>query len=398
MAQESMTDKRDYYEVLGIGRSANTDEIRRAYRKLARQYHPDINSEAGAEDRFKEINEAYETLADDDRRASYDRFGHAASGYGGATADPFGFGGAGSPFTDLFESFFGGAATGTRRRAAPPRGHDLQVVVDVAFEEAVFGAEKEVELTRLETCEPCNGTKMREGSPPTRCTSCGGTGEVRRVQQTILGQFMTSTPCPACGGEGVQITDPCPNCRGRGRVSRARTIGVSIPGGIDENATLRLSGQGEASPAGGQPGNLYVKVRVAPHPIFSRQNKTIHSQLDVTFPQAALGQELEIETIDGTVAFRLPSATQSGQQFRLRGKGVPDMRGGDRGDQIVTVQVVTPRDLSAEQRDLLERLAESFGDEVATSSSRGFFDRIKEVLGRWSSPAAQAAPVAAGPT
>ncbi|MBA3415028.1 MAG: molecular chaperone DnaJ [Chloroflexia bacterium] len=391
-----MTDKRDYYEVLGVGRAATAAEVRRAYRQLARRYHPDVNREPGAEDRFKEINEAYETLADDERRGAYDRFGHAASGMGGASADPFGFGGAGSPFSDLFESFFGGAATGTRRRAAPPRGHDLQVVVDVSFEEAVFGAEQEVELTRLETCEPCKGTKMRDGLPPTRCTSCGGSGEVRRVQQTILGQFMTSTPCPACAGEGVQITDPCPNCRGRGRVSRARVIGVSIPPGIDENATLRLSGQGEASPAGGQPGNLYVKVRVAPHSVFTRQNKTIHSQLGVTFPQAALGQELEVETIDGPVAFKLPAATQSGQQFRLRGKGVPDMRGGDRGDQIVTVQVVTPKDLNPEQRELLERLAQSFGDEITAAAPRGLFDRIKDALGRWTASTRRIAPIGAG--
>jgi len=395
MAQGSMTDKRDYYEVLGVGRSASAEEIRRAYRRLARQYHPDVNREPGAEDRFKEINEAYETLADADRRAAYDRFGHAASGFGGAGADPFGFGGAGSPFVDLFESFFGGTATGTRRRAAPPRGHDLQVVVDVSFEEAVFGAEKEVEITRLETCQECKGTRMRDGMPPTRCATCGGSGEVRRVQQTILGQFMTSSPCPSCSGEGVQITDPCPNCRGRGRVSRARVIGVTIPPGIDENATLRLSGQGEASPAGGQPGNLYVKVRVAPHPVFTRQNKTIHSEIGVTFPQAALGQELEIETIDGPVAFKLPAGTQSGQQFRLRGKGVPDMRGGDRGDQIVTVQVMTPRDLTPEQRELLERLAESLGDEVPVGAERGLFDRIKDALGRWFAPVERSS--AAGP-
>ncbi len=396
MVQGSMTDKRDYYEVLGVGRTATTDEIRRSYRNLARQYHPDVNREPGAEDRFKEINEAYETLSDGDRRAAYDRFGHAASGVGG-NGDPFGFGGAGSPFSDLFDSFFGGNATGTRRRAAPPRGHDLQVVVDVSFEEAVFGAEKEVDIVRLETCESCKGSRMRDGIPATRCASCAGSGEVRRVQQTILGQFMTSTPCPSCNGDGVQITDPCPNCRGRGRVSRGRVIGVSVPAGIDENATLRLSGQGEASPGGGQPGNLYVKVRVAPHPVFTRQNKTIHSQIGVSFPQAALGQELEIETIDGPVAFKLPSGTQAGQQFRLRGKGVPDMRGGDRGDQIVTVQVVTPKDLNPEQRELLERLAESLGDDVAALAPRGLFDRIKDALGRWLVPAPRSSAVGTGP-
>ncbi|MCC6315112.1 MAG: molecular chaperone DnaJ [Thermomicrobiales bacterium] len=385
-----MTDQRDYYEVLGVERSASAEDIRRAYRQLARKYHPDVNHDDGSEERFKEINEAYEVLGDTDRRAGYDRFGHAASGFGGAGgADPFGFGGAGSPFADIFESFFGAAASGSRRRAAPPRGADLQVTLDVSFEEAVFGAEKSVELTRPETCEACQGNRMRDGMPPTRCTSCGGAGEVRRVQQTILGQFMTSTPCSACQGEGVQITDPCPNCRGRGRVTRARTISVTIPPGIDENATLRLSGQGEASAHGGQPGNLYVKVRVAPHPLFTRQNKTIHSQVGVNFAQAALGDELEIDTVDGAVAFKLPAATQSGQQFRLRGKGVPDMRGGDRGDHIVTVQVMTPRDLSPEQRELLGQLAETFGDEIVQQPNhRGLFDRIKDALGRWAGGAA----------
>ena len=373
-----MAGKRDYYEVLGVGRAASTDEIRRAYRQLARQYHPDVNRDNGAEERFKEINEAYEILSDDTRRATYDRFGHAADGFGG---DPFGFGAAGSPFGDLFESFFG-AATSSRRRAAPPRGHDLQVTLDVAFEEAVFGAEKEVELTRLETCEPCRGTRMRDAQTPPRCSTCGGTGEVRRVQQTILGQFMTSTPCTTCGGDGVAITDPCPNCRGRGRVSRVRTISVTIPAGIDENATLRLTGQGEAGPQGGQPGNLYVKVRVAPHAFVTRHQKTIHSQVGVNVAQAALGDELELATIDGPVAFKLPAGTQSGQQFRLRGRGVPDLRGGDRGDQIATVHVVTPRELTPEQRTLFERLAETMGSEITEQPpQRTFFDKVKDALG-----------------
>jgi molecular chaperone DnaJ len=387
MPQDTMAEKRDYYEVLGVGRSASADEIRRAYRKAARLHHPDVNREDGAEERFKEINEAYEVLADADRRAAYDRFGHAAEGMGGRGGDPFGFGGAaGSPFGDLFESFFGSATAGGRRRAAPARGADLQVTIDVAFEEAVFGAEKEVEVLRFETCEACHGTRMRDGQTPPRCQTCGGSGEVRRVQQTILGQFMTAAPCATCGGEGVTVTDPCPNCRGRGRVSRARTINVTIPPGIDENATLRLSGQGEASAQGGPAGNLYVKVRVAPHPLFTRNGRTIHSQVGVNVAQAALGDELEIDTIDGAVAFRLPAGTQSGQQFRLRGKGVPDLRAngtnGDRGDQLVTVHVVTPRDLSHEQRELFERLAETMGSEVTQQPNhRTFFGKVKDALG-----------------
>ena len=379
-----MAEKRDYYEVLGVGRTASADEVRRAYRAAARRHHPDVNREEGAEERFKEINEAYEVLADAERRAAYDRFGHAANGMGGGAGDPFG--GAGSPFGDLFESFFGSAGTGGRRRAAPARGADLQVAVDVAFEEAVFGAEKEVEVLRFETCEVCHGTRMRDGQTPPRCTTCGGSGEVRRVQQTILGQFMTASPCTTCSGEGVTISDPCPNCRGRGRVSRARTINVTLPAGIDENATLRLTGQGEASHQGGGPGNLYVKVRVAPHPLFTRNGRTINSQVGVNVAQAALGDELEIDTIDGAVAFKLPPGTQSGQQFRLRGKGVPDLRAngsvGDRGDQLVTVHVVTPRELTGEQREIFERLAETMGSEVTQQPShRGFFGKVKDALG-----------------
>lgn len=375
-----MADKRDYYEVLGVSQTASDDEIRRAYRKLARTYHPDVNRDDGAEEQFKEINEAYEVLSDPDRRAAYDRFGHAANGAGGFGADPFGFGG--SPFSDLFESFFGGAASSARRRAAPARGADLQLTVDLTFEEAIFGAEKSVEITRLEQCDDCHGTRMRNGQTPPRCSVCGGTGEVRRVQQTILGQFMTASPCSACGGEGVQITDPCPNCRGRGRVSRARTITVSIPAGIDENSTVRLTGQGEAAPNGGPAGNLYVKVRIAPHKLFTRHGKTINATFGVNFAQAALGDSLTIPTVDGPVDFNLPAATQSGQQFRIRGKGVPDMRGGDRGDQIITIQVMTPNDLSDEQRDLFQRLASTMGSEITPQPAhRGFFDKVKDALG-----------------
>jgi molecular chaperone DnaJ len=372
----TMTDKRDYYEVLGVSRNATAEELKRAYRKLARENHPDVNRDDGAEERFKEINEAYEVLSDADRRSAYDRFGHAANGAG--VGDPFGFGG--SPFGDLFESFF---STGSsRRRSAPQRGADLQATVDLTFEEAVFGVEKEVELIRLETCEACNGTRMRDGQRAPQCSTCGGTGEVRRVQQTILGQFMTSTPCSACRGEGVTITDPCPKCRGRGRINMPRTINVNIPAGVDENATLRLTGQGEASKEGGPTGNLYVKVRIAQHPLFTRQGKQIQLEIGINVAQAALGDEIEIETIDGPVNFKLPAGTQSGQQFRLRGKGVPDMRGGDRGDQIVTTHVLTPKHLNAEQRALFEQLAASLGHEVTQQPPKqGFFDKVKDALG-----------------
>jgi molecular chaperone DnaJ len=373
-----MTDKRDYYDVLGVNRTASADELKKAYRKLARQYHPDVNpGDASSEDRFKEVNEAYEVLSDVDRRAAYDRFGHAASQMGG---DPFGGFGA-SPFGDLFESFFGGG--GTRRRTGPARGQDLTITVSLNFEEAVFGAEKEVDLLRLETCNSCNGSRMKDGQAPPRCATCGGTGEVRRVQQTILGQFMTSSPCSACRGEGVTITDPCPTCRGRGRTSQNRMITITIPAGIDEHQTLRLSGQGEAGPAGGPAGNLFVNVNIKPHPLFNRQGKQVMSAVGINVAQAMLGDEIEVQTLDGDVALKVPAGTQSGQQFRLRHKGVPDMRSGERGDQIVTVHVNIPDALTDEQRELISQLADTFGSEVSPQPavSRGFFDKVKDALG-----------------
>ncbi len=378
-----MAEKRDYYEVLGISRTATEAEVKGAYRKMARKYHPDINKEDHAEDRFKEVNEAYEALSDPDRRAAYDRFGHAAAGAGAGAGDPFGGFGAGSPFSDLFDSFFGGG-NGRTRASAPPRGSDIQVSVSLSFEEAVFGTDKDVEVDRLETCDVCDGSRMKGGKTAPTCGNCGGSGEVRRVQQTILGQFMTSGPCPVCQGEGVTITDPCDACRGRGRRRQYRTIEVSVPGGVDDNATLRLSGQGEDAPGGpgGLPGNLYVKVRVKSHNIFERHGKAIHSQVGINVAQAALGDEVEIETIEGPVIFRIPTGTQSGQQFRLREKGVPDLRGGGRGDQIVTIQVVTPKKLTDEQRALFEELASCLGSEIQQqANSKGFFGRVRDAFG-----------------
>jgi molecular chaperone DnaJ len=376
-----MSEKRDYYEVLGVSRTATEVEIKRAYRQVARKYHPDINRELDAEDRFKEANEAHEVLSNAERRAAYDRYGHAAfSGSGGGAGDPFGFGGAGG-FADIFETFFGGAAQGQRRPSGPPRGGDIQITIDLTFEEAVFGVEKEVEVDRLETCTACHGSRMKNGATAPSCSTCGGSGEVRRVQQTILGQFMTSGPCPTCHGEGVTISDPCDVCRGRGRTRNYRSISVTIPAGIDDGATLRLTGQGEDGPNDGPAGNLYVKTRVKNHKYFERQGKTIASQVGINVAQAALGDEIEIDTLEGAVVFRIPAGTQSGQQFRLRGKGVPDLRGGDRGDQLVTVQVVVPKELSDDQRELFTQLASSLGKEVTQQpNNRGFFDRVKDVL------------------
>lgn len=384
MSQETMTDKRDYYQVLELTRSASDDDVRRAYRRLARKYHPDLNPAEEAEERFKEVNEAYEVLSDASRRTAYDRFGHAASGFPGGfsgAADPFGFGGAaGSPFADIFETFFGAASPGRRPRT-PSRGADIQVSLTIEFEESIFGAEKDIDVTRLEVCETCEGSRMRGGQTPPVCSVCNGAGQIRRAQQTILGQFMTTSPCSACGGEGVSITDPCPDCRGRGRVARTRTITVSIPAGIDDNSSLRLTSQGEASPDGGLAGNAYVRINVAPHPHFTRRDRNILAQVRVNVAQATLGDELEVETIDGAVAFRLPEGTQSGQQFRLKGRGAPSIGSTDRGDQIVTIQVVTPKKLTPEQRELFEQLADSLESELPrVEGEKTFFSRVKDAL------------------
>ncbi len=347
---------------------------------MARQYHPDVNKNDGAEDQFKEINEAYEVLSNEDQRAAYDRFGHAGLGGfngGPGAGDPFGFGG--SPFTDIFETFFGGGAT--RGQRGPTRGADLESTVELTFEEAIFGAEKDVEVNRHEICEDCHGTKMRDGAEPQVCPVCSGAGEVRRVQNTILGQFVTASTCANCGGDGRVVTDPCPTCRGRGRISRRRTISVTTPAGVDSDSTLRLSGQGEQSPDG-PAGNLYVRIRVKPHAFFVRHGKQIHLDLPINMAQAALGSELEVPTVDGDVMLKIPQGTQSGQQFRLRDKGVPDLRGGSRGDEIVTVRVVTPTDLTPEQREMLENLGKTLkAPSIHETAHRGFFDKIKDALG-----------------
>ncbi|CAN5531864.1 molecular chaperone DnaJ [soil metagenome] len=374
-----MSVKRDYYEVLGVDRGADATEIRRAYRRLARQFHPDVNNSDDAEDKFKDVTEAFEVLRDDDRRAAYDRFGHAAfeAGGGPSAGDPFGFGGQ-SPFGDIFESFFGGFTRQSRQQSVP-RGTDVRATLDLEFEEAVFGVEKEVEFTRFEPCDGCSGTRMKDGASPARCTQCNGSGEVRRVQQTILGQVMTASPCDRCGGQGSIITDPCPTCNGRGRLPKQARVEVAVPAGVDDQSVLRLTGQGEQI-RDGVPGNLLVSLRIAPHESLKRSGRNILYDLPVNVAQATLGTELEIPTVDGPVQMTIPSGTQPMQQFRLRGKGVPDMGGRGRGDQLVTVHVVIPVELDRRQRDLFEELAEDLGDAVLPKD-RGFFSKVKDALG-----------------
>ena len=391
-----MVTKPDYYATLEVERTTNKADIKKAYLRLARKYHPDVNKETGAEARFKEVKEAYEVLSDDEKRAAYDRYGHAAfDGSAGMGGSPFGgspFGAGGSPFEDLFESFFGG---GGGRQSGPPRGADLQTQIALDFEEAIFGAERELNVTRMQTCQTCNGSRAEPGTQPTTCLVCSGTGQVRRVQNTILGQFMTAAPCERCRGEGVIIASPCHTCNGEGRVRQTSTLTVNVPAGIEDDATLRLTGQGEAGPRGGGPGNLYVRIRIRPKKGFTRQGKQIHVEQTIDVAQAALGDEIEVTTVDGPARLKIPSGAQTGQTFRLRGHGAPSVGGGDRGDQIVTVRVQIPTKLNAEQRALFEQLGASFGrkERAAVVSEAkdnghakdgerrgGFFERVKEAI------------------
>ncbi len=306
-----MNGKRDYYEVLGVSRNATEEEIKRAFRKLALKYHPDRNREDGAEEKFKEINEAHEVLMDPDKRAAYDRFGHVgAQGFGGRGFE--GFGG----FGDIFEAFFGGA-TATARRA-PQRGADLHYNLSISFEEAVFGVEQELEISRTEACSTCRGTGSEPGSQPAKCPNCNGSGEVRRAQSSIFGQFINVTSCERCRGEGRIITKPCPQCQGSGRERRLRRVAVKIPAGVDDDSRIRLSGEGDAGNRGGPPGNLYVSMTVRPHKFFKRVNHNILYALPINFAEAALGGEFELPTVDGEVKLKVPAGVNSGKVFRIQ--------------------------------------------------------------------------------
>ncbi|HEY8491139.1 MAG TPA: molecular chaperone DnaJ [Dehalococcoidia bacterium] len=372
---------RDYYEVLGVARDASQEEIKRAYRRLAMQYHPDRNKEPGAEERFKEINEAYEVLSDPERRAAYDRWGHNGPRGFSQGFEGFDFGG----FGDIFDAFFGGS---TRRRRGPQRGADLRGTLDLSFDEAVFGCEKEVEVTRTEACTICGGSGSEPGSQPVRCPACNGTGEIRRVQTSIFGQFVNVATCDRCHGEGRVVSQPCRQCRGSGRERRTRKLVVKVPAGVDAGSQIRLSGEGDAGLYGGSPGNLYLQINVRPHPLFRREEDDLVLDLPVNVAQAALGDEIEVPTLEpggrnGTAQVKLPPGTQSGREFVVREKGVPHLRGAGRGDLRVRVRVLTPVNLTADQRELLRRLGESLGPSNMPGSQdgKGFFDRLRQAIG-----------------
>lgn len=377
-----MAAKRDYYEVLGVARNATEEDIKKSFRRLARQYHPDVNKEKGAEARFKEINEAYEVLGDAQKRQAYDRFGHAgvAGAGAGAGASPFEGFGFGS-FNDLFEQLFANAAgaTGSARRAGMQRGADLRYDLALSFEEAVHGCQKEIEIPRWDTCSTCHGTGAQPGTSTSRCTACQGTGEIRRVQQSIFGQFVNVMVCERCRGEGRVITTPCERCKGQGRVRGVRRVTVNIPAGVDDGINVRVTGEGEAPPRGGTPGNLYVSLSVKPHEFFKRQGTDIVYEMPMSFGDAALGAELEVPTLEGKEMLKVPAGTQSGRVFRLKGKGVPVIHSNSRGDELVVVKLVTPQTLTARQKELLREFAE-IEKQQSERGQHNLFDKIKDAL------------------
>mgnify|MGYP000844896637 CR=1 FL=1 len=375
--------KRDYYEVLGVSRGASEDEIKKAYKKMARKYHPDLNpGDKTAEEKFKEVNEAYEVLSDADKKARYDQYGHAgvdpnfgAGGFGGGFDGSFDFGDLG----DIFGSFFGGGFGGGRRTNpnAPQRGESIRMSIAISFEEAAFGCEKAVTVERYETCDTCHGNGCAPGTSPEVCPDCHGTGTVQVRRQTPMGVFATSSPCPKCGGKGRIIHQPCKDCRGSGMVRKKKTIQASIPAGIDNGQTISIRGQGNAGKNGGPAGDLLITITVRPHELFRREGTSVLCEAPITFTQAVLGAELEIPTIDGKVKYTLPEGTQSGTTFRLKGKGIPSINGRGRGDQYVTVYIETPKNLNKEQKEALKKFAETMG-ESNYEEQKKFFKKFKK--------------------
>lgn len=375
------TSKRDYYEVLGIARNSSGEEIKKAFRRLALEYHPDRNKTDGAEDKFKEINEAYQVLSNDNKRAAYDRYGHASVGAsGGRGFDGFEtFGG----FGDIFDAFFGEGVGSTNRARAnvARRGSDLQFNIHIAFEEAVFGTDQEIEIQRIDICTRCQGGCSEPGTSQTMCTNCNGNGQVKRSHQGFFGQFHQVSTCPTCRGEGSILTTPCEHCRGAGRERRKRKLVVSVPPGIEDGTQIRLSREGEAGVNGGHAGDLYVLVNVEDHEIFRRDGNELHYTLPVTMFQATLGAKLQVATLEGDVSLEIPSGTQPGQTFTIKGKGVPHLRSNKRGNQIVTVQVLIPEALSDEERNVFKELARMREEQTSDDLDKGIFNKVKDAFG-----------------
>ncbi|WP_429368317.1 molecular chaperone DnaJ [Paenibacillus sp. DS2015] len=373
-----MAEKRDYYEVLSVGRDASDEDIKKAYRKLARQYHPDVNKAENAEAQFKEVKEAYDVLSDGQKRAGYDQYGHVdpnqGMGGGGFSGD-FGGGGLG----DIFDMFFGGGGGGRRDPNAPQRGNDLQYTMTIEFKEAVFGKESDITIPRTETCDTCFGSGAKPGTKPHKCSVCNGSGQQEVVQNTPFGRMANRRACSNCSGTGQIIKDRCTTCQGQGKVKKQRKIHVKIPAGVDDGAQLRMTGEGEGGLRGGPAGDLYIVIRVKSHEFFQREGDDIFCEIPLTFAQAALGDEIEIPTLSDKVKLKVPAGTQTGTFFRLKGRGVPRLRGIGQGDQHVKVVIVTPSNLSDEQKDLLRQIA-SLDGEKTHEHEQSFFDRVKKAF------------------
>ncbi|NQD66359.1 molecular chaperone DnaJ [Bacillus haikouensis] len=371
--------KRDYYEVLGVGKDASKDEMKKAYRKLSKKYHPDINKEADADQKFKEISEAYEVLSDDQKRAQYDRFGHTDPNQGFGGGADFGGGGFGG-FEDIFNTFFGGGGGGRRRDPnAPRQGADLQYTMSLKFEEAVFGKETEIEIPKEEECDTCHGSGAKPGTKVDTCSHCKGAGQLNVEQNTPFGRIVNRRVCHYCNGTGKQIKEKCSTCGGAGKVQKRRKINVKIPAGIDDGQQLRVTGQGEPGMNGGPPGDLYVVFHVRTHEFFERNGDDIYCEMPVTFAQAALGDEIEVPTLHGKVKLKVPAGTQTGTRFRMKGKGVPNVRGYGTGDQHIQVKVVTPAKLTEKQKQLLREFADISG-QVPDEQHESFFDKVKKAF------------------
>lgn len=373
--------KKDYYDILGLSKDASDDDIKKAFRKLALKYHPDRNpGNKEAEEKFKEINEAYQVLSDPQKRAQYDQFGTADFNGGGFDASNFDFSDLGG-FGDIFDSFFGGGFGGTsstgRRRNSPKKGNDIEYTISLTFNEAVFGAQKEINIMRSEKCETCGGTGARPGTSPKTCNRCGGTGQIKVNKSTPFGSFVSMRTCDKCGGTGTIMANPCPSCGGTGKTRKQRKIKVNIPAGVDNGNVLPLRGQGEAGSNGGPSGDLYLNIRVAPHSLFKRKDIDIYVDSHISFAKAALGTELKVPTIDGEAKYEVPSGTQSGTVFRLRGKGVPRVNGHGRGDQYVNVIVDVPKSLNQKQKEALIAYMEASG-EIDHENKESFIDKIKK--------------------
>ena len=370
----------EYYDRLGVSKDASQDEIKRAYRKMSKKYHPDINKEPGAEEKYKEVQEAYETLSDDQKRAAYDQYGpDGANGFGGQGGFGGFDGGAGfGGFEDIFSSFFGGGAT--RNPNAPRQGDDLQYRVNLSFEEAIFGAEKEVHYNREATCKTCSGSGAKPGTSPVTCGRCHGQGVINVDTQTPLGMMRRQVTCDVCHGTGQEIKEPCQTCHGTGHEKQSHKVSVKIPAGVETGQQIRLAGQGEAGFNGGPYGALFVIINVNPSDKFTRDGSTIYYTLNISFVQAALGDTVEVPTVHGNVEMTIPAGTQTGKTFRLKGKGAPRLRGGSQGDQHVTVKIVTPTKLNDAQKEALLAFAKASGDEKIAPQKKGFFNKVKDAL------------------